>query len=179
MRRCMHSDGRRRKVLDSSFVCVAKPVSSASLEGWNGVAMVLNGEIAKGLSHLNVLVGTFGHVGGADLGRMMLAEIYTTLLLGGRRPPFLVLVRNLAAVVSARLKASRETERLLNVALKNPHFSEQGVFRARIELQFGRLYRARNQPALSRTHLERAYTIASAQNAPRMLERINGELGRL
>jgi DNA-binding response OmpR family regulator/class 3 adenylate cyclase len=149
------------------------------IDGSLGVAMVLNGEIAKGLSHLIELVSTFGNVAGADLGRMMLAEIYTTLLLGQHRPPFRVLVKNLAAIVNARLKASRETERLLNVALKNPHFSEQGIFRARIELQFGRLYRARKQPASSRTHLERAHAIASAQNAPKMLERIVAEMAYL
>lgn len=144
-----------------------------------GLAMVLSGEIAKGLSRLNALVGTYGNVAGTDLGRLLLAEIYTTLLLGERRPPFGVFVKNFFAVVKARIMASRKAERLLNVALKNPHFSEQGIFRARIELQFGRLYRARKEPEVARVHLERAHAIASEQDAPKLLARIEAELARL
>jgi hypothetical protein len=90
-----------------------------------------------------------------------------------------VLLRNSLTILKARIKAPREAERLLRIALKNPYFSELGIFRARIEFQFGRLYRATKQPALARAHFERARAAASAQNASTMLARIAAEMARL
>jgi tetratricopeptide (TPR) repeat protein len=144
-------------------------------DGPLGVAMVLSGHFKQGLSWLEAFVSEYGNVAGADLGRLMLAEIYVALLVE-RRPPLRVLVRNLPAFIKARIKASREAERLLKIALQSPQFSERGVFRARIEFNLGLLHKARNQSPLAREHFERARLAASEQKAVIILAKIDAAL---
>ena len=154
----------------------------SAIDGPLGVAMVLSGRIKDGLSWLAAFVRRDegeGELVGADLARLFLAEIYLSLLVGDRRPSWRVVARNALPLIKARLQAAVEVERLLGAALRNPFFSPNGIFRARIEFNLGRFHRARRRLDLAREHFQRARAAASAQKAEVICAKIDAALGCL
>jgi hypothetical protein len=75
--------------------------------------------------------------------------------------------------------AAKKVETLLHKALRNQQFHEEGVLRARIELDLGLLQKSLNKPDLARGHLTRARLAASAQHASAMLAKIDAAVQSL
>jgi hypothetical protein len=97
-------------------------------DGPLGVAKVLSGEVKAGLSWLHAFIrrGELaskrepGTRNTAELAGLALAEVYISMLEGGRRMPLRMLLKNLVPLVVARIRASREAERLLDSVIAVP-----------------------------------------------------------
>ena len=156
-------------------------------DGPLGVAKVLSGEVKAGLSWLHGFIrrGELasrrepGTRNTAELAGLALAEVYISMLEGGRRVPLRVLLKNLVPLVVARIRASREAERLLDSVMRSPFYDPNGMFRGRIEFNLGRLQLVRKRPDLARAHLERARAAALAQKANNILAKIDTALASL
>jgi hypothetical protein len=156
-------------------------------DGPLGVAQVLSGEVKAGMSWLHAFVrrGELvserepGTRNTAELAGLALAEVYISMLEGGRRMPLRMLLKNLVPLVVARIRASAEAERLLDNVMRSPFYDPNGMFRARIEFNLGRLQLVRKRPDLARPHLERAKAAASAQKAEIIGAKIDAALASL
>lgn len=153
-------------------------------DGPLGVAMVLSGQVREGLSWLHAFIrrGELasrrepGTRNTAELAGLALAEVYISMLEGGKRMPLRMLLKNLVPLVVARIRASREAERLLNSVMRSPFYDPNGMFRARLEFNLGRLQLVRKRPELARAHLERARAAALAQKAKNIVAKIDTAL---
>ena len=158
-----------------------------STDGPLGVAMVLSGEVKAGLSWLHSFIrrGELaskqepGTRNTAELAGLALSEVYISMLEGGKRMPLRLLLKNLVPLVLARIRASGEAERLLDNMMRSPFYDPNGMFRARIELNLGRLQLVRKRPDLARAHLERARGAALAQQANNIVAKIDAALASL
>jgi hypothetical protein len=156
-------------------------------DGPIGVAMVLSGEVKAGLSWLHAFIrrGELiskrepGTRNTAELAGLALAEVYISMLEGGRQMPLRMLLKNFLPLVVARIRASGEAERLLNSLIRSPFYDPNGMFRARIEFNLGRLQLVRKRTDLARAHLERARTAALAQKASNFVAKIDAALSTL
>jgi DNA-binding winged helix-turn-helix (wHTH) protein/class 3 adenylate cyclase len=156
-------------------------------DGPLGVAQVLSGEVKAGMSWLHAFVrrGELvserepGTRNTAELAGLALAEVYISMLEGRRRMPLRMLLKNLVPLVVARIRASAEAERLLDNVMRSPFYDPNGMFRARIEFNLGRLQLVRKRPDLARPHLERAKAAASAQKAEIIGAKIDAALASL
>jgi class 3 adenylate cyclase len=156
-------------------------------DGPLGVAMVLSGEVRSGLSWLHAFIrrGELasrrepGTRNTAELAGLALAEVYISMLEGGKRMPLRMLLKNLVPLVVARIRASGEAQRLLENVMRSPFYDPNGMFRARIEFNLGRLQLVRKRADLARAHLERARVAALAQKARNIVAKIDAALASL
>jgi class 3 adenylate cyclase len=158
--------------------------SFTATDGPLGVAMILSGEVRAGLSWLHAFIrrGELasklepGTRNTAELAGLALAEVYISMLEGRRRMPLRMLLKNLVPLVVARIRASGEAQRLLENVMRSPFYDPNGMFRARIEFNLGRLQLVRKRPDLARPHLERARAAALAQKAKNIVAKIDAAL---
>jgi hypothetical protein len=74
---------------------------------------------------------------------------------------------------------ARRIETLLEKASRHPQLDERGTIRARINMDFGLLYKLKKQPALARQFLEKARGPAELQGAKFMVSKIDAALAEL
>jgi class 3 adenylate cyclase len=158
--------------------------SALGTEAALGVAMARSGELAKSVRWMEALIarseGELGYRAYADFTRLFLAEIYLallrsrakTLLHSRAKPPLRVVLANLWFLTKVKRVGPKRVAALLNSALRNEQFHEQGVLRSRIELDLGLLQKLLKKQDLARAHLMRARLAASAQHATAMLAKI-------
>jgi hypothetical protein len=148
-----------------------------------GVAMAMTGDFAKSVHWMEALIERcereLGYRAYADFTRLFLAEIYLSLLQPRANPPVRFLLANFRFLAMPKRVAAKKVEALLRTALRNQQFHEEGVLRARIELDLGLLQKSLNKPDLARDHLTRARVAASAQHASAMLAKIDAAMQSL
>jgi class 3 adenylate cyclase len=147
-----------------------------------GVALILSGEIGKGVLYMKQAIGrreSEGYRGSADWCRMFLCEIYLLLMSGGRRPSARVLAKNFLALAKIRVTAQREIFAMIRKVQNNPQFDRDGHFIARCEMILGLVYRAKKQRARAIEHLTEARRITSQFGPSPMLSRIESTLSEL
>ena len=158
--------------------------SALGTEAALGVAMARTGELVKSVRWMEALIarseGELGYRAYADFTRLFLAEIYLallqsrakTILHSRAKPPLRVLLANLWFFAKVKRVGPKRVATLLNSALRNEQFHEQGVLRSRIELDLGLLQKLLKKQDLARDHLMRARVAASAQHATVLLAKI-------
>ncbi|HKM74265.1 MAG TPA: hypothetical protein VKF83_02690 [Stellaceae bacterium] len=148
-----------------------------------GVSLLLSGHLRKGVRALESLVARceseYDYRGYADWTRIFIAEFYIALATGARKPPLRAVVKNLLFLAIAKSTAAKKAEALLRVAIQNPQFSEQGVFRARIDFNLGLLQQAMGRSDLARAHLALAREIAISQETPAIVAKIDAAMASL
>ena len=147
------------------------------------VGMALSGEFKKGVRWLEGVIERcetqYCYQFYADFARLHLAEMYLALLRPKERPPLQLLLKNPMFLMYARVMARWKAEELLNAASRNKTFSNEGVFRARIDFDFAQLYIATNKLDLARKHLERALMVAARQSAFPLIARVDAAIAAL
>jgi hypothetical protein len=166
-------EGHRRHALDNGLQYAAL-MTEAPL----GVAMLLRGELKKGVRVLERLVQNYEseYRGYADWTRIFLAEFYIVLLSGSKKPSWRVVAKNLLFLLTAKRAAARKAQDLLQRARENPQLSELGVFRSRIDFNLGLLHVELAQAHLARSYFECARTAALAQDATGLVSKIDRAL---
>jgi hypothetical protein len=148
-----------------------------------GVAMAMTGDFAKSVHWMEALIerceGELGYRAYADFTRLFLAEIYLSLLQPRAKQKLRFLLMKVWLFAMTKRIAAKKVEALLHHAIRNPQFHEQGVLRARIELDLGLLEKLLNNKKSARDHLMRARLAASAQNATAMLAKIDSAIRSL
>jgi hypothetical protein len=140
------------------------------------VATVLGGAFGRGVRLCEKFVyqqEASGYQATADWGRLNLAEIYLEMLSSAQKPPLGTIMKNLFFLLRVKLTGAATIKGLLQKADRNDQFSEHGILRARIELNFARLYAIQGNSVLARDHLARAKPIAKDLCTEVLLERID------
>jgi tetratricopeptide (TPR) repeat protein len=157
-------------------------ILSNILEGPRGVALIEAGRVAEGLRVIQRAIAAREAIGdrtAAGFVRILLAEIHIRMLSGGQRPRLGVILRNLPALVSARLGGARKASALLETAASNPQWDATSAALARIDLNRGQLWRLKRRPAKARECFERACRAAEAQGLEKLRRRSESALAQL
>lgn len=167
-------------------------VSECNNNGWHwymcsaesvlGLALILNGEIAKGIKQVKTAIKHHendGYKTCADWHRLLLAEVYVEVLSGREKPALKILLRNLMSIIRVFVSGEREIVRLLDNVRRNPHFDPNGRHIGRAEMLQGLMYQARKKEALAVKHLSEARRITAQFGQTRALARIDSALGQL
>jgi class 3 adenylate cyclase len=155
---------------------------SSGSDGMWGIALVVNGEIGKGLRWLDEAITRReleGYRGAADWCRMFLCEIYLQILSGKERAPLKVLARNIVTVITVRLTARKRIYALVEQVCQNPQFDPGGHFFGRCEMILGELHKIEKRPGPAIRHLTEARRIVSQLGRTPMLTRIEASLAEL
>jgi class 3 adenylate cyclase len=148
-------------------------------EGTWGVALVLQGEIGRGIRWTEQTIlkrEREGYRGSADWCRMGLCEIYLEIISGTEKPPVKVIARNLLTLVAVMLTAERRILKLVARVRENPQYDRNGYHFGRCEMILGLLYRAKKKRILAVQHLTEAKRVASQFGRSPMLARIEAAL---
>jgi hypothetical protein len=111
--------------------------------------------------------------------RIVLAEIYLELLTSPQMPPLGTVLKNLGTIIGAKLFGKARAQALLEQASRFEHLHEHGVFRARINMDLGLLYKIKGQCSLARELLEKARGPAEQQGATVLVNKIDSALAEL
>jgi class 3 adenylate cyclase len=152
------------------------------VEGVWGVALVIQGEISKGIHSIERTIfrcDREGYSALADLYRLFLCEIYLEIITEKERTPLLVLLRNAPTLIAVIFTAEKLICALVERARQNPQFDSNGFHIARAETILGLLYKVKNKHALALQHLTEAQRIASQFGPTPMLAKIKGALAEL
>jgi tetratricopeptide (TPR) repeat protein len=167
-------------------------IDQCAINGWHthcsgsdgmwGIALVVNGDIGKGIRWLNEAIARReleGYRAAADWCRMFLCEIYLQIISGKERAPLTVLARNLLTVITVRLTAEKRIYALVEQVRRNPQFDPHGHFFGRCEMILGELHKIKKRRALAIRHLTEAQRIVSQPGRTPMLTRIEASLAEL
>jgi hypothetical protein len=152
------------------------------VEGIWGVALVIQGQISKGIHCIEQTIlrcDREGHSALADLYRLFLGEIYLEIITEKEKTPLLVLLRNAPMLIAVTFTAQRLICELAERARQNPQFDPNGFHIARVETILGLLYKVKKKRALALQHLTEAKRIASQFAPTPMLAKIEGALAEL
>ena len=143
------------------------------------VGLVVSGSMREGIQLLQRAIAArdaSGDRANAAWCRGTLAEIYLEILLGERKVPLRMILKNLDTILAARLFGARRVRALLEQVAQQDHFSERGTIRARINMELGLLYKVERNPDRARKHLEQALAVAQSERATGMVDKITTEL---
>jgi class 3 adenylate cyclase len=152
------------------------------VEGVWGVALVMEGQIRKGIHSIEQTILRCEREGNricADFNRILLCEIYLEIVTGKEKAPLLVLVRNAPTLIAVMITAQRRIHALIETVRQNPQFDPNGFNFARFETILGLLYKDNNKRALALQHLTEAKRIASQFGPTPMLAKIEAALAEL
>lgn len=155
---------------------------TASTDGLWGVALVVRGEIGRGIRWLEQSTlrrEQEGYRAAADWYRLFLAEIYLEMISGAEKPPARILLRNLLTLVKVMFTAQKRILLLVERVRQNPQMDANGHHVSRCEMILGLLYKAKKKRALAIRHLTEAKRIASQFKPTPMLARIDSALAQL
>ena len=148
-----------------------------------GVAMLLRGDLKKGARLLEAVIerceSEYGYQAYADWARIFLAEFYLALAQGAKKTSLRTVLKNFLFLAKAKPLAARKAESLLQVAIRNPQFSDRGAIRARIDYDLGVLYKGLGRLDLARKHLCDSREAAVAQEATAIVARIDAAMSAL
>ena len=115
----------------------------------------------------------------ADLGRLILCEIYLQIIAGNEKPPLRVLLRNLPIILKVIATASSRIPTLVASVLKNPTFHPEGCFVGWANMILGLLYKIKKKDTLAVQHLTEARRILSAFGQSPILARVDSALAEI
>ena len=167
----------RRATMESGLHHGASGMHAAA-----GVGLVIDGRIAEGIQLIERSIETADAVGDCGIGfwnRIFLAEIYIELLSSRQRPPLRIVLKNLGAIVGAKLFGLGRARRLLDRASRFQQLHERGVIRARINMNLGLIYKMKGRRALARELLEKSRGPAHEQGATFIVNKIDAALAEL
>ena len=125
-------------------------------EGVWGVALVLRGEIGRGIRWLEQAIlrrEDEGLRGMADVYRWSLCEIYLEIISGTQKPPTQVLARNMLTLMRVMFTAEKRIPTLIDQIRQSPRYDPNGHYGARWAMGLGLLYKAKKKRALAVQHL--------------------------
>jgi tetratricopeptide (TPR) repeat protein len=146
------------------------------------IAAVLEGRFAQGIKGMESYIAhreREGYRAAADWGRIYLAEVYLELLTSKQKPPLGTVLRNLTFLVRVLPFAPQRALNLLTKASENKQFSPSGTLTARIQMNFGLVYKVTKRFDLARRHLQKAQELAKPLEATTMVEKIDAALAEL
>ncbi len=152
------------------------------LDGPRGVALIEAGRVTEGIRVIQRAITEREEAGDrtfAAFVRVLLAEVYIQILIGGRRAPIGTILRNLPTLAAARLRGAERASALLETAASNPQFEADGAAHARIDFNRAQLWRLRRRPAKARELFERSRRAAEAQGMDALRRRTEEALAGL
>jgi hypothetical protein len=152
------------------------------VEGVWGVALVMQGQIRKGIHCIEQTILRCEREGNficADFNRGFLCDIYLEIVSGKEKVPLLVLVRNAPMLIAVMVTAQRRIHAQVERSRQNPQLDPNGFHIARIETILGLLYKVKKKRAPALLHLAEAKRIASQFGPTPMLEKIEAALAEL
>ena len=158
------------------------PFHLSTAEVYWGVALVVRGEIAKGIFWIERVIlqrEREGYQSLADYGRLFLCEIYLEIISGTEKPPVRVIVRNILILASVMFTAQKRILALVDRVRQNPQFDPDGHYIGRCEMIMGLLYKAKKKRPLAVQHLTEAKRIASQFGSTPMLAKIDAALAEI
>jgi class 3 adenylate cyclase len=160
--------------------------------GWNysftgtdgiwGIALVLDGRIAKGIRFIKNAIAARereGYQSVADWYRLFLCDVYLEIIAGKEKPSISVLLKNIPILLQASLVASSRIKTLVAQFRENPHFDPSGQHFGRMEMVLGLLAKAKRKRGLAVQHLTEAHRITVQFGASPMLTKIDAALAEL
>jgi hypothetical protein len=147
-----------------------------------GMAMALQGNIAGGVRFLEDLIKhnqEIGFVVGRDMARLLIAELYITLLQSKELPPFSVIRKNIRFLVVTKLSGWNKALALVLAARDNVMFAETSYWRARTETDLGILYLMKRRYAEANECLRRARSMARQIQHAALLAKTDAALAKL
>jgi hypothetical protein len=147
-----------------------------------GIGLVLAGRIADGIRTLEGGISAADASGDrtmATWNRLFLAEVYLEMLGSDKLPPLPIMIKNVGAILRAKIAGTRRITILLEEAGRHPQLSDRGIIRARINMDIGLLHKLKKRPILARQFLERARETAELQGAALMVGKIDATLAEL
>ncbi len=147
-----------------------------------GVALVLEGQITKGLDHIEKAIArreAEGYNIAANWYRLFLCEIYLEILAGNGGASAGVLLRNIRALGSIILFGPKRIIETLDYVRANSDYDPDGHYVARMEMILGLLFQIKKKTAQARQHLTEARRIVAPTGPSPMLTRIEEALAKL
>jgi class 3 adenylate cyclase len=167
-------------------------IERCSSNGWNtsldvvegvwGVALIIQGQIRKGIQRMEQTILRCDREGFsvlADVYRIFLCRVYLEILTREEKLPLFALLRNAPTLIATIFTAQRRICALAEKARQNPQFDPNGMHVARIEAILGLLYKFNNKRALALQHLTEAKRIASQFGTTPTLAKIEEALAKL
>ena len=133
-----------------------------------GVALVLSGRLAAGIRWIENAIRQAVIIGNAGIpatGHMALGEIYLEMVLGDKRLPLRVLLRNLGFIAKAFPFARRRARRHLEEAVRRARDADLPGILARSLFDLGVLGKVSRRFDEARRCLEEAHTLAEPHSA--------------
>jgi len=148
-----------------------------------GLALVLHGEISKGIHWLEQSILMREKEGihrDADWTRILLCEVYLEIISGTEKPSVKVLARNILTLVRVVFTAEKRIPALIRRSRQSPEqYDRNGVHFGRCEMVLGLLYKTEKKRSLALKHLTEAHRIISQFGQTPMLARIDAALAEL
>ncbi len=144
-----------------------------------GAALVLAGEMAAGVRWVRDSIRRFTAWGNESIpavGHMILGEIHLRMVVGGERPPFRVLLRNLGFLLLTVPFAAGRARRHLERAIRIARDVDVPAVLARSLLDMGLLSKAEGDGSAARAYLEEALRVAEPLELPVLGEKIRAAL---
>jgi class 3 adenylate cyclase len=151
-------------------------------EAFYGVALVMKGEIGRGVRWLRQAAlrrDEEGYRGGGDQDRGFLMEVYLEIISSKEKLPIKVVLRNIFALAAINITARQRICTLLEQVRQNPRFDPNGHHIGRCEMILGLLHKAKKKREPAIRHLSEARRIVSQFGPSPMLSRIEAALGEL
>jgi hypothetical protein len=168
----------RRRALESGLATF-----ESFSHGGFAAGLALTGRVAQAICLLKTSIAASdaaGHLPAARRNRMILVRIYLAILTGGGKAVSVrAVLNNLWAILGAKLYGRRRVQSLLNELDRDEWISEQGIWRAQIDLDSATLCKISGQPERATELLNRAREAAKAQNATALLGKIDAALAEL
>jgi tetratricopeptide (TPR) repeat protein len=144
-----------------------------------GLAMVLKGDIQKGVGLLEAIIETdeqLGFVVGRDLARSVLTQVYLDQLAPPQRRPLRVILRNARFLAVTAVTGWKKAMTMMLAARDNPMFSGNSHWRARVEANLGFLYLLKKRYPEAWQCLSTARPIAVHLNSAALLAKIDAAI---
>jgi hypothetical protein len=154
----------------------------STLDGMKGVALVLRGEIGRGIREMERAILTCEQQGArsnADWMRLILSETYLEIISRAEKPSAMTIFKNLLVLARITMTAQRRIIALVDKVRQNSHFDPDGFHIGRCEMTLGLLYKTKRRQSLAMQHLSVARRIISQFGASAMLAKIDAALGEL
>jgi class 3 adenylate cyclase len=147
-----------------------------------GLSLVLKGRIAAGIRFINNAISARdceGYRLVADWSGLFLCELFLEIIAEKKRPPLLILLKNLPILLKVIFTASSRIHALTARVFDNPQFDPEGHHIGRAQMILGLLYKAKKKRSLALRHLNEAKRILSQFGQTPILARVDAALAEL
>jgi class 3 adenylate cyclase len=155
---------------------------ATSIDGLIGVAMVIRGEIGRGIKRIEEASARRekeGYRALADWYKGFLVEVYIEIISGRDKPPLNVMLRNAVSLAKVFLIGEKRIAEIVTRLKQSPQVDPNGHHFGRCEMDLGLYYKAKGKHALALQHLTEAKRIASQFGPTPMLAKIETALAEI